>query len=243
MPSAKRFPRVDQLLASLGYGTRRDIDIWIKQGRVKAAGIDKLRSELRLDPALISIDEQPLDHPHELLIIMHKPLGYVCSHAETEGSTVYDLLPPLWMRRTPQIESIGRLDRDTSGLLLLTDQHELVHQLTSPRNHVAKVYEATVEATITQKMIDIFASGTLLLHGETKPCLPAKLEAGIDNTARVTLNEGRYHQVRRMLGAVGAPVLTLHRSRFGPLDLTGLDEGEFRAISIPQNWVTPEGEI
>lgn len=243
MPSAKRFPRVDQLLASLGYGTRRDIDIWIKQGRVKATGVDKLKPDLRVDPEIITIDDQPLDHPHELLIVMHKPLDYVCSHAETEGSTVYDLLPPLWMRRSPRIESIGRLDRDTSGILLLTDQHELVHLLTSPKNHVAKVYEATLEAPVTQKMIDIFASGTLLLHGETKPCLPAKLEAGIDSTARVTLNEGRYHQVRRMLGAVGAPVLTLHRSHFGPIDLKGLDEGEFRAIAIPQNWMTAEHQI
>jgi len=244
MPDAKRHPRIDQLLAGLGYGSRRDIDIWLKKtDRIQAAGFTELRSEMRVDPALLSFDGEALDHPNGLLVMMNKPLGRVCSHDPREGPSVYELLPARWKLRSPRIESVGRLDKDTSGLLLLTDRHELVHLLTSPRNHVAKVYEARIEAPVTEKMIQILAAGTLVLGGETKPCQPAKLESTGDRSARLTLSEGRYHQVRRMLGAVGAPVLTLHRSRFGPLDLGGLRPGEFRSINVPENWVTPGTEI
>ncbi len=244
MPSAKRHPRVDQLISALGYGSRRDVDIWInKSDRIQAKGVDKLRSDMRLDPKLLSFDGEPLDHPEGLLVVMNKPLGRVCSHDPREGPSVYELLEPRWNLRSPTVESIGRLDKDTSGLLLLTDRHDLIHRLTSPKNHVPKVYEATLQASVTQKMIDILASGTLLIHGETKPCLPAKLESLGDKKARITLSEGRYHQVRRMLGAVGAPVFKLHRSQFGPLTLDALPEGELRSIPFPENWVTPEAEI
>jgi 16S rRNA pseudouridine516 synthase len=228
MPSAKRAPRIDQLLASLGYGTRRDIDIWLKRGLIQVEGEEKPRAELRVDPSRILFEGEALDHPDGLLIEMHKPRGYVCSHDGREGATVYDLLPDRWKRRTPRIETIGRLDRDTSGLLLLTDQHDLVHRLTSPKNHVAKVYEATVEANLTPHMVEVFASGGLRLHGETEPCLPAKLEIIEARLARVTLYEGRYHQVRRMFGSVGAPVLTLKRVQFGRLQLGNLETATFR---------------
>lgn len=230
MPSAKRHPRIDQLLASLGYGTRRDIDIWLKRGRIKVEGESDPRSDMRVDPARIRIDDEGLDHPEGLLIELHKPRGYVCSHSSAEGPTVYDLIPERWRSRSPRVETIGRLDKDTSGLLLLTDQHELIHLLTSPKNHVPKVYEAELEAEITPHMIETFSAGSLILHGETKPCLPAKLEVIGLRRARVTLNEGRYHQVRRMLGSVGAPVLTLHRSRFGKLDLQGLEMASYRLL-------------
>ncbi|MEO6459333.1 MAG: pseudouridine synthase [Bdellovibrionota bacterium] len=222
MPSAKRHPRIDQLLASLGYGTRRDIDIWIKRGRITVQGETDPRSEMRVDPAFIRFDDDELDHPEGILIAMHKPRGHVCSHQAAEGPSVYDLLPERWKARTPRIETIGRLDRDTSGILLLTDQHDLIQKMTSPKNHVPKVYEAKVEGALTQNMVDIFAAGTLVLHGETKPCLPAKLEILETRHARVTLNEGRYHQVRRMFGSVGAPVLTLQRVAFGALKLEGI---------------------
>jgi 16S rRNA pseudouridine516 synthase len=230
MPSAKRHPRIDQLLASLGYGTRRDIDLWLKEGFVTVEGEAKPRSDMRIDPALIRFDGAELDHPEGLLILMNKPCGYVCSHDSREGPSVYDLLPERWRLRSPSVETIGRLDKDTSGLLLLTDRHELIHRLTSPKHHVAKVYEAEVEGELTPRMAEIFASGTFRLGGEDKPCLPARLDIVSSRVGRLTLNEGRYHQVRRMFGALGAPVLKLSRVEFGRLTLGELEESEYRLL-------------
>ena len=148
MPSAKRFARLDQLIASLGYGSRRDVEGFIRQARLQVTGVTKLSSDLRLDPALIRFDGEPLDHPQGILVLLNKPVGYVCSHNEEEGKTVYELLPERWQKRDPQVVTVGRLDKDTSGLLLLTDQHDLVHRLTSPRHHVDKVYEADLDLSL-----------------------------------------------------------------------------------------------
>lgn len=232
MPSDKRHPRLDQLLASLGYGSRREVDILLKKKLITIDGIDKVKSDLRVDPSLIHFEGKPLDNPLGLLILMHKPLGLVCSHNDEEGKLVYDLLPARWRERNPQVVSVGRLDKDTSGLLLLTDRHELVHTLTSPKHHVAKVYVATVEKPLRPEMVSIFASGELMLNGESKPCLPAKLEIVSEFEARVTLQEGRYHQVRRMFAAVGTHVVKLHRSQFGELNLAELPVGEFKLLAL-----------
>jgi 16S rRNA pseudouridine516 synthase len=232
MPSDKRYPRLDQLLASLGYGSRREVDIFLKKKLITIEGIDKVKSDLRVDPNLIRFEGEPLDNPLGLLILMHKPVGHVCSHNDEEGKLVYDLLPARWRVRNPQVVSVGRLDKDTSGLLLLTDQHELVHALTSPKHHVAKIYEATVEKPLRPEMVDIFASGELMLNGESKPCLPAKLEIISEFQARVTLREGRYHQVRRMFAALGCHVVKLHRSQFGELMLSDLALGEFKLLPL-----------
>lgn len=230
MPGAKRFARIDQLLSSLGYGSRKDVDIGLKRELITVEGVERPRSDMRVDPALIRFEGEPLDHVGGLLIVLNKPLGFVCTHSDTEGPTVYEFLPPRWNFRSPKVETVGRLDKDTSGLLLLTDQHELVHRLTSPKHHVDKVYEATLEAPLPDDAIKIFAAGTLLLHGEAKPCLPAKLEKIGDLQVRLTLREGRYHQVRRMLGAVGAPVVSLRRVQFGKLTLDGIAEGTYRLV-------------
>lgn len=234
MPSASRHPRLVQLVASLGYGSRREVEIAIKQGRVSVAGVAKVTGDLRVDPALILFDGAPLDHPEGILVLLHKPLGYVCSHAEEEGKTVYELLPARWAEREPQVVSVGRLDKDTSGLLLLTDQHDLVHRLTSPKSDVAKVYEVVLDRPVDASVAGIFAAGELVLKGESKPCLPAQLEILEERRARLTLREGRYHQVRRMFAAVGNHVVTLHRSRFGDLDLTDLGVGEFRHLRLDE---------
>jgi 16S rRNA pseudouridine516 synthase len=232
MPSAKRYARLDQLIASLGYGSRRDVEGFIKRGRLKISGTDKLTSDLRIDPALISFDGEPLDHPNGILVLLNKPVGYVCTHNEEEGQTVYELLPERWRKREPQVVTIGRLDKDTSGLLLLTDQHDLVHRLTSPKHHVDKIYEADLDRPLPQEAADIFKAGTLILKGETRPCLPAHLEIISEKKARITLQEGRYHQVRRMFAAIGNHVVALQRLQFGHLGLTGVAEGQYKHLSI-----------
>lgn len=186
----------------------------------------------RVDPATLLVDGEPLDHPDGLLLLLNKPLGLVCSHDQREGPNIYSLLPSRWQRRNPAVTSVGRLDKDTSGLLLLTDQSPLVHRLTSPKHKVPKVYRATVDRDLDPKWIPLFASGTLCLEGEEHPCAPAQLAIAAPREATLTLTEGRYHQVRRMFAACGATVLTLHRERFGELELGDLAPGKWRELPL-----------
>jgi 16S rRNA pseudouridine516 synthase len=224
--------RLDQFLANLGYCSRREARDWLDAGRVSVRGKAAKDPGLKTGVADVLVDGEPLDHPDELLLMLHKPAGLVCSHDEHEGSNVYSLLPPRWRRRNPQITSIGRLDKDTSGLLLLTDQSALVHRLTSPKHKVPKVYCATVARELSSALIPLFASGTLLLADEKEPCLPAELRILSSTTAELVLTEGRYHQVRRMFASQGYEVLTLHRSHFGKLDLGELPAGQWRELEL-----------
>ena len=224
--------RLDQILASLGYGSRSEVRACIDAGRVTVGGRLADDPAQKTTPGNVGVDGEPLDHPDGLLLLLHKPTGLVCSHDEREGPNVYSLLPARWRRRNPILTSIGRLDKDTSGLLLLTDQSALVHQLTSPRHKVAKVYQATVDRDLSADLVPKFASGTWLLEGEREPCAPAELRLLGPREAELTLTEGRYHQVRRMFAAVGATVLTLHRSRFGPLELGDLPPGQWRELPL-----------
>lgn len=230
--SGVRFPRLDQLLSNLGYGSRREAFFFVRDGRVVVEGESDLRADSRVDPARVRFDGAELDHPAGLLVCLHKPVGYVCSHDSTEGPTVYSLLPERWSARSPRIESVGRLDKDTSGLLLLTDQHEWVHRLTSPKKKIAKVYHFEFEGTLDQKSIDTLASGELVLRSEKVACRAAQLEILGPQHGRLTLEEGKYHQVRRMIAAVGAHVLSLHRTSLGHWELAGLRAGEHRVLPL-----------
>jgi 16S rRNA pseudouridine516 synthase len=225
-------PRLDQTLASLGYGSRREAHALVDDGRVTVRGVVADDAAQRINPAEVQVDGEPLDHPDGLLLLLHKPVGLVCSHDGREGPSVYTLLPARWRRRNPTVTSIGRLDKETSGLLLLTDQSPLVHRLTSPKHKVPKVYRATVDRDLGAELIPLFASGTLQLEDEASPCAPAELRLVGPREAELTLTEGRYHQVRRMFAACGATVLTLHRSRFGALELGDLAAGTWRELPL-----------
>jgi len=224
--------RLDQLLANLGYCSRREARDWIDDGRVEIAGRVADDPGQKSHPAAVRVDGEPLDHPEGMLLLMHKPLGLVCSHDVREGPNVYSLLPPRWQRRNPLITTIGRLDKDTSGLLLLTDQSDLVHRLTSPKHKVPKIYRATLDADLPAGLGELFASGTLVLRGESEPCARAELRVLGPREAELTLTEGRYHQVRRMFASQGCEVLTLHRTRFGPLELGELAPGKWRELPL-----------
>lgn len=224
--------RLDQLLSSLGYCSRREARAWLDAGRVTVRGKPVGDPSIKADPADVLIDSAAPDHPAELLLMLHKPVGLVCSHDEHEGANVYSLLPERWRQRNPHVTSVGRLDKDTSGLLLLTDQSALVHQLTSPKHKVPKVYRATVNRPLSPELIPLFASGTLLLKDEKDPCLPAELRILDSTTAELVLTEGRYRQVRRMFANQGYEVLTLHRSRFGHLDLGDLPAGQWSELEL-----------
>lgn len=224
--------RLDQLLANLGYCSRREARAWIQAGRVTVRGVVVANFGAKADPADVRVDGAPPDHPAGLLLLLHKPVGLVCSHDEREGPNVYSLLPPRWRARNPPVTSIGRLDKDTSGLLLLTDQSDLVHRLTSPKHKVPKIYRATLGADLSPALIPLFASGTLVLENETAPCAPAGLKIISPREAELTLTEGRFHQVRRMFASQGAEVLTLHRARFGHLELGDLPAGQWRELPL-----------
>jgi 16S rRNA pseudouridine516 synthase len=224
--------RLDQLLANLGYCSRREARAWLDAGRVTVRGEAVDDPGAKAAAADVRVDGEPLDHPDGLLLLLHKPLGLVCSHDEREGPNVYSLLPARWRARNPAVTSVGRLDKDTSGLLLLTDQSALVHRLTSPKHKVPKVYRATLDRELPDSVETTFASGTLMLDGEKEPCAPAELRRLGPREAEVTLTEGRYHQVRRMFAACGATVLALHRERFGALTLGDLPAGAWRELSV-----------
>ncbi|MEO5960082.1 MAG: pseudouridine synthase [Opitutaceae bacterium] len=224
--------RLDQLLANLGYCSRREARDWISDGRVVVRGEPAEDAAQKVSPADVRIDGEPPDHPDGLLLLLHKPLGLVCSHDEREGPNVYSLLPARWRRRNPSVTSVGRLDKDTSGLLLLTDQSALVHRLTSPKRKVPKLYRTTLDRDASPEWVPLFASGTLQLAGDDNPCAPATLQFVSPREVEVTLTEGRYHQVRRMFAACGATVQTLHRTKFGDLDLGALAPGTWRELPL-----------
>lgn len=225
--------RLDQLLSSLGYASRREVDQMLDDGLVLVDGQEPGSSGDKVNPLLVTVDGEPLEAIDGLLAIFHKPLGCACTHAHNEGQTIYDLLPERWPRRNPPVTSIGRLDRDTSGLLLMTDQGQLVQRFTSPKSSIEKVYRVTVDSDLDPELPDIFSSGTLILRGEDTPCLPAKLDIVDHREGLLTLTEGRYHQVRRMFASQGWDVLTLHRERFGDYTLDGLQPGEWRLLDLP----------
>jgi 16S rRNA pseudouridine516 synthase len=161
---------------------------------------------------------------------LHKPTGYTCSLRDA-GPLVHDLFPARYRLRSPTFAMVGRLDRATSGLLLLTDDGALLHRVTAPKSRLAKVYEATLAGDLRGDEGQVFASGTLLLESESEPLAPAQLEVLAPRQARLTLTEGRYHQVRRMFAALGNHVVTLHRSRIGGLGLGALPAGSWRNLS------------
>lgn len=225
--------RADQLLSRYGYGSRREAQGWLKAGRVTVEGVPVGDAAERVDVRRVRIDGEPVEGADGLLALLHKPAGVVCSRDEREGPTIYELLPPRWSRRNPPVTSVGRLDRDTTGLLLVTDLGEWVHRWTSPRHQVEKTYEVVVDGALRPEWVEVFASGTLRLAGEERPCLPARLERVSTHEARLHLREGRFHQVRRMFAAVGVEVVRLHRSGFGPYRVEGIPEGEWRLLSLP----------
>jgi 16S rRNA pseudouridine516 synthase len=218
-----------RLLANLGYGSRKQVAWMFREGRVTDADGGILYADDALEHARIRVDGEPLDPPAPLVLMLDKPTGVTCSRRDP-GRVVYDLLPPRYRLRNPPLSTVGRLDRDTSGLLLLTDDGALLHRVIAPRSRVTKTYEATLAADLRGDEAEVFASGTLLLQSETTPLAPAQLEILDPRHARLTITEGRYHQVRRMFAAVGNHVQELRRVAVGSLGLDDLRPGQWRML-------------
>lgn len=221
--------RLLKLIANLGYGSRKEVLAIFRDGRITDVDGEVLYSDDKVEHSRVRIDGEPLDPPHGMLLMMHKPTGYTCSTSDP-SQIVYELLPPRFRQRDPVLATVGRLDRDTTGLLLMTDDGKLLHKIVAPKSKLPKVYEATLARDLRGDEEKIFASGKLKLESEREPLAPAVLEVLGPRQARLTLTEGRYHQARRMFAAVGNHVEALHRSRVGGLELGDLPIGQWRLL-------------
>jgi len=231
--------RLDRLLGGMGYGSRQEIAKLAKVGGISLDGRDLTDASQKIAPTpdlpdRRTVDGHPVDPPPGLVILLNKPLGMTCSHKE-DGALVYDVLPSRWRRRDPAISTVGRLDKQTTGLLLLTDDGDLLHRIISPRRHVAKVYRATLARPLEGHEAALFATGDLVLEGEDKPLAPAVLDVISPTEALLTVHEGRYHQVRRMFAAAGNHVEMLHRERVGALTVPDdLAPGDWRLLTLDE---------
>ncbi len=220
--------RLDKLLSNLGLGSRSEVKALLKAGRVRVMGTAVKDGAAAVDPDWeITVDGQTLDTRLNRHLMLHKPAGVLTAKEDGRQKTVMDLLPNVYSAL--ECMPVGRLDKDTTGLLLLTTDGELAHRLISPQRHVDKVYVARVEGELNTQDIAAFEGGIAL---KDFTALPARLEILSPDTARVTVQEGKYHQVKRMFGAVGKPVLELKRLSFGPLVLDeALLPGQWRELS------------
>lgn len=221
--------RLDKLLAGTGKWSRREVKALVRQGLVRVDGRLAASAEDKLDPAaaIITVAGETISLCRFTYVMLHKPAGVLTATEDRKQPTVLDLLPPE-LRRIG-LAPVGRLDKDTEGLLLLTNDGELAHRLLSPKYHVEKRYFARVDGELSAADAEAFACGMTL--GDGLECLPAGLEVLPDRVCIVTLREGKFHQVKRMLAARGAPVLYLKRLSMGPLTLDGsLAAGAYRLL-------------
>jgi len=215
--------RLDRLLANMGYGSRREIQHLASEGLITLDGAELTKADQHIAltgdlSSRLMVNMQTLDPLPGLVLMLHKPLGVTCSHKDS-GPLVYDLLPERWRRREPAISTIGRLDKETSGLLLLTDDGAFLHRVIAPKHQIEKRYQVTLDRPLTGNEVALFASGTLMLEGDKKPLFPASLTVDSPTRCTLTITEGRYHQVRRMFAATGNHVTALHRDKIGNLTL------------------------
>lgn len=221
--------RLDKLLAGTGKWSRREVKALVRQGLVRVDGRLAASAEDKLDPAaaIITVAGETISLRRFTYVMLHKPAGVLTATEDRKQPTVLDLLPPE-LRRIG-LAPVGRLDKDTEGLLLLTNDGELAHRLLSPKYHVDKRYLARVDGELSAADTEAFARGMTL--GDGLECLPAGLEVLPDRVCIVTLREGKFHQVKRMLAARGAPVLYLKRLSMGPLTLDdSLAAGAYRLL-------------
>lgn len=221
--------RLDKVLSGTGRWSRREVKELVRRGRVLLDGAPAASPEQKIDPetADIRVDGEAVRCRRFTYVLLHKPAGVLSAVEDSRQRTVLDLLPQELKKQG--LSPVGRLDKDTEGLLLLTNDGELTHKLLSPKYHVDKVYYARVDGCLEETDIEAFAAGMTL--GDGLECLPAGLEILSDSEALVTLHEGKFHQVKRMLAARGKPVLYLKRLRMGPLYLDeNLPCGAYRPL-------------
>mgnify|MGYP000002494161 FL=1 len=221
--------RLDKYLAGMGIATRKELRQIIRSGRVTVNGVTAAAPDMRIDAdaCTVALDGEALRYSQFHYYMLYKPCGVVTATEDGRQGTVMDLVTPE-MRRMG-LFPVGRLDKDTSGLLLLTDDGDFAHRVISPKSDVEKLYLARVDGALTPEDAAAFERGIILADGTQ--CLPARLDILAPDECRVAVMEGKYHQVRRMLAACGKPVITLKRLSIGALSLdSGMAEGDFREL-------------
>jgi len=222
--------RLSQILFSQGFGTRRECVGRVLDGQVQIAGVvhDDPDEDLATEGLVFTIDGRDWPFKAKALVMLHKPAGYECSMKPRHHPSVMSLLPlPLRVRG---LQPVGRLDEDTTGLLLLTDDGTLIHRLTSPKHHVPKLYEATLKHPLDERQLAALCAG-VVLDDDPAPVRALAAEAAGERLLHLTLTEGKYHQVKRMVAAAGNRVEALHRSAFGALQLPAdLAPGQWRFV-------------
>jgi 16S rRNA pseudouridine516 synthase len=226
--------KLSQVLFSQGFGARRECEGLILSGHVALSGVvcDEPFFEVNPLGLQFSVRGQLWPYHAKALVVLHKPTGYECSQKPKHHPSVMNLLPP--PLRVRGLQPVGRLDEDTTGLLLLTDDGQLIHRLTSPKKHVPKVYEIQAVEPVTQAQVDQLLHG-VVLNDDPLPVRAAACEITGPQALRMTLLEGKYHQVKRMVAATGNTVCGLHRSRYGVFSLPAdLAPGQWRWLPGPE---------
>lgn len=221
--------RLDKFLCDCGIGTRSQVKVILKSGRVTLNGSPEKDGGKKVDPdtCAVCVDGERVGRIGRVVVLLNKPAGYITATEDATQATVMELLPP--EMKHWDLKPVGRLDKETEGLLLFTNDGDLLHSLISPKKQVEKIYYARHEGTATESDVSSFAQGLTL--GDGTKCLPAKLEPLGDGESRVTVCEGKYHQVRRMLAARGMPVTYLERLQEGALTLGDLPRGQVRQLT------------
>ena len=221
--------RLDKCLCDSGIGTRTQVKALLKSGRVTVNGKPEKDPGKKIDPQLdtVCFDGEPLGGARRVVLMLHKSAGFVTATEDKEQRTVMELLPAEYKHL--DLKPVGRLDKETEGLLLFTNDGDLLHRLISPKKEVPKVYYARHEGTAGPEDVEAFASGLTLRDGTV--CLPAKLEPLGPGESRITVCEGKYHQVRRMMASRGMTVGYLRREAEAGLTLAGLPLGQTRELT------------
>ena len=225
--------RLQRFLAQAGVASRRKSEELITAGRVRVNG--KVVTELgtKVDPRKdqVVVGDRQLSAEQHVYLLLHKPKGYICSHDE-KGKLIYDLLPDRWQRRNPLLSCAGRLDKESTGQVILTDDGDFLHRIIHPKTHAFKYYQVTLAKPLKGDEAQLFATGEFRMLEDQKPLKPAHWEASGEKAGVMRLSEGRFHQIRRMFATLGNDVVALHRFQTGGLTLGDLKEGEYRALSI-----------
>lgn len=226
--------RLDRLLSNLGYGGRKEMGMAIKNEWLEIDGERVKTPSLNIDIDLVkegrvTFDGKPLDPLFPFTIMLHKPMGYTCSHKDP-AAIIYDLLPDRFANRKPTLSMVGRLDKYSSGQLLLTDDGDLLHRITHAKSHAPKHYHVILRDDLKGDEAELFTTGEFLLLDDDKPLKPAQWSVESPREGIMVLHEGRYHQIRRMFETLGNEVLMLHRFQTGGLPLGDLEEGKWRVL-------------
>ena len=224
--------RLDKFLCDCGAGTRSQVKAILKAGRVTVDGAVQRDNSCKIDPntQTVCLDGQPLRQVGQVVVMLNKPAGFVTATEDAQERTVMELLPA--SMKHLDLKPVGRLDKQTEGLLLFTNDGDLLHNLISPKKEVPKVYYAQHEGTASAEDVAAFAEGLTLRDGTV--CLPAKLESLGAGESRITVREGKYHQVRRMMASRGMHVTYLERQQEGALFLGDLPRGQVRELSAQE---------